>query len=451
MTDMTADIVDTLHQPVLVLDDDLSVTVANRAFCKCFDVSEEETVGRPLYALGDNQWDIAELHTLLADILGKNTKVTNYRVEHDFGSIGRRVMLLNGRRLWRDHGNGWILLAISDITDRERMESELIARAELSEKLFDSIREAVLVLDPDLRVRSANQPFYDLFGVPREESEGKPVYELGNRQWDIPALRQALEQVLPRQHRFDDFEVSHDFAVVGHRTMILNGRRLDNPPRILLAIRDVTEERRMEADQTVMIGELQHRVKNLLSNIQAIAHSTLRGSKTLEEFKSAYFGRIMSLARAQDLLMRGASDYVSLEEIVRIELEAHGLEADGKLSIDGEAVPLTRRETQAVSMLLHELATNAVKYGAYANPEGVIAISWRIDRSDPADCLVFDWRETGVPIETPPAYTGFGTDLIKHGVSYMLGGTSDLEFTSHGLVCMVSFPISQAGSEKRAL
>ncbi|RWA94388.1 MAG: PAS domain-containing protein, partial [Mesorhizobium sp.] len=148
--------------------------------------------------------------------------------------------------------------------------------------MIDSIREALLVLDWDLKVVRANQPFYDAFQVSPADTKGRLIYELGNRQWDIPRLRELLENVLPDNNAFDDVEVEHDFEHVGRRIMLINGRRLDHLDLILLAIRDVTEQRRMEKERETRVGELHHRIKNVLTTVDALVRRTLRDSGSLE-------------------------------------------------------------------------------------------------------------------------------------------------------------------------
>lgn len=250
MTDHDAsfanDILATIGLPVLALDADLRVEVANEAFLRAFQVSRDETIGHLIYDLGNRQWDIPDLRRLLEEVLEQENWVTDYRVEHVFEHIGRRVMLLNARRIQRADATESILLAITDDTEREQLRHELEGRIEFADKLIDSVREALLILHWDLRVHSANRPFYDLFGVDRAETEGRLIYELGNRQWDIPELRCLLEDILPREQSFDDYEIEHEFQRIGRRVMLLNGRRLNHLNLIVLAIRDITGLRELE-------------------------------------------------------------------------------------------------------------------------------------------------------------------------------------------------------------
>jgi PAS domain S-box-containing protein len=121
---------------------------------------------------------------------------------------------------------------------------------EYSESIVDTVREPLIVLDEDLRVVTASRSFYDFFKVNPEETVGKLIYTLGNKQWDIPKLRELLENILPNQATFDDYEVEHDFPGIGKRTMLLNARRIPDPPAklkvILLAIEDITRRKQIE-------------------------------------------------------------------------------------------------------------------------------------------------------------------------------------------------------------
>lgn len=249
---LSSAILETVRLPLLALDSALRVEAANEAFLSQFRVDREETVGRLIYDLGNGQWDIPELRHLLCDILPERRTVTDYRVEHEFERIGRRIMHVSARRIERGDEADMILIAISDETERESLKAELVGRIEMADKLIDSVREGLLVLDPDLHVRSASASFYETFGVDRAETEGRLIYHLGNGQWDIPELRELLEDVLPRDRSFDDYEVSHSFQGLGPRVMLLNGRRLDHQDLILLAIRDITEHRENTARLTAV-------------------------------------------------------------------------------------------------------------------------------------------------------------------------------------------------------
>jgi len=258
-------IINTIREPLIALDQDLRVVTASRSFYEVFKVNPKETVGQLIYDLGNKQWNIPKLRELLETILPQKATFDNYEVEHDFATIGRRIMLLNARQIQRVLGKERvILLAIEDITERREIENGLErARKELeaikisedeareySESIINTVREPLIVLDQDLRVVTASRSFYEVFKVNPKETVGQLIYDLGNKQWNIPKLRELLETILPQKATFDNYEVEHDFATIGRRIMLLNARQiqrvLGKERIILLAIEDITERREIE-------------------------------------------------------------------------------------------------------------------------------------------------------------------------------------------------------------
>jgi PAS domain S-box-containing protein len=127
------------------------------------------------------------------------------------------------------------------MTERKQLEAQLQAAKVYAESIVDTVREPLVVLEPSLRVKSANRSFYQQFGVQPEATEGRLIYELENQQWNLPELRRLLEEVLPQNSAFNDFMIEHEVAGRGRRTLLLNARRLDEVSLILLAIEDITE------------------------------------------------------------------------------------------------------------------------------------------------------------------------------------------------------------------
>lgn len=148
---------------------------------------------------------------------------------------------------------------------------------------------------------SANPAFYATFQVTPEETEGRRLPELGNRQWAIPELQQRLMRVLPESTELVDFEIEHEFERIGQRTMLLHARPLDDAQLILLGMVDLTERRRSERE--LLMRELSHRVKNILAVVQALATQTDH-SHSVEEFRDTFVGRLAALARAQPAARR---------------------------------------------------------------------------------------------------------------------------------------------------
>jgi diguanylate cyclase (GGDEF)-like protein/PAS domain S-box-containing protein len=248
--DYAAEIVDTVRESLLVLDGNLRVISANRSFCRTFKVTPEETKGQSFYSLGSGQWDILKLQELMETLLQRNPTIEAYEVECDFPLIGRRVMCLNARKIHRKGQQAQtILLAIEDITDRKEVEQQTQKARVYAENIVETVREPLLILDREFRVVSANRSFYSTFQVTRDETENKPIYELGDKQWDIPALH-LLEQTISTHNEVRDVEVTHYFPRIGYKTMLLNARKIleqaGQRQLILLAIEDITARKRAE-------------------------------------------------------------------------------------------------------------------------------------------------------------------------------------------------------------
>ena len=317
-------VINTVREPLIALDQDLRVVTVSRSFYDFFKVKPEETMGQLIYDLGNKQWDIPKLRELLENILPEKTAFDNYEVEHDFASIGRRTMLLNARQIEQAMGKERIiLLAIEDISERKKIEAGLektrkelaiikIAADEVSEyaeSIINTVREPLIALDQDLRVVSVSRSFYDFFRVKPEETMGQLIYDLGNKQWDIPKLRELLETILPEKTSFDNYEVEHDFATIGRRTMLLNARQIEQMEGkeriILLAIEDITERKHAEAiieaslaEKVTLLKEVHHRVKNNMQVISSLLRLQARKFKDrdLAEILIDSQNRITSMA-----------------------------------------------------------------------------------------------------------------------------------------------------------
>jgi PAS domain S-box-containing protein len=204
------------------------------------------------------------------------------------------------------------------------------------------------------------------------------------------------------------------------------------PVAIAGASRDLTERKQAEEFQRMLLDELNHRVKNTFATIQAIAAHTLRSASDLPSAREALDQRIVSMAKAHDLLNAHSWTGAKLDEVVARALDAF---PPAQVTVSGEAVDISSRQTLALSLALHELATNATKYGALSCPQGRVSVEWTVDEQS----LHVVWEESDGPVVTPPATTGFGSRLLKQ-LAHDLGGTIDLDHLPAGVRCAINAP-----------
>jgi two-component sensor histidine kinase len=202
---------------------------------------------------------------------------------------------------------------------------------------------------------------------------------------------------------------------------------------------DVTERRKAEDHKNLLIAELDHRVKNVLACVAAVAQRSRESSKSADDFLDVLNGRINALANTHALLSRSRWEGVNVAELVRTELAFCAQK--GSASIDGPDVELASDAVQPVAMVLHELATNATKYGALSNGHGRISVRWRRPSSGRASGkLVLEWRETGAARHVAPVAAGYGMSVIRDLIPYELGGTVDYQLGREGAECRLEIP-----------
>ena len=225
------------------------------------------------------------------------------------------------------------------------------------------------------------------------------------------------------------------------------GRVLDRQPngkahRVINVATDITERKAAERHQRFLLEELSHRSKNLLTVVQSIADQSLRNSNDQKDFQNRFNGRLRSIAASNDLLARGDWHGSSLRELIEFQLAPFVDLSSSQLEIRGPEVNLASDASQAIGLVLHELATNAVKHGALSSSRGQLCISWTADQASNAAGLKLDWRERGGPLVTTPKQKGFGHVVIKSMIEQAVRGSVELNFAEEGLHWSLQAPAS---------
>ncbi|WP_426954455.1 CheR family methyltransferase [Muricoccus radiodurans] len=219
-----------------------------------------------------------------------------------------------------------------------------------------------------------------------------------------------------------------------------SGARHDG--KLMGVTQDVDERRRAAAQQSLLMAELQHRVKNILAVVRSLTSRSLQDAVSLEEFGAHFSGRIDALARTQSLLANRGAGGIRLDELVREELAASLGRESGQVVVEGPAILLKDKAAEAFTLAVHELTTNAIKHGALSRADASVTVRWRVTSNNGGGWLVLEWSENGVPLsDLPPARHGFGRKLIERGLPYDLGADTTLEFTPDGVRCTVELPL----------
>jgi PAS domain S-box-containing protein len=328
-----------------------------------------------------------------------------------------------------------------DITERKRSE-EIAQEFALIVECCD---DAVLSKDLNGIIKTWNKGAERLFGYTAEETIGRPVTML------IPADRQNEEpgilQRLRRGERIDHYETVRRRKDGGMIDISLTVSPIKNSAgRIIGAskiARDITERKRSQEHIALLAREVDHRSKNLLALVQATVHLT-KGN-TAQELKAAIEGRIQALANAHSLLSQSRWAGADLSSLVTEELAPYCQDGKSRVRIEGPRLALEPNTAQSMAVAVHELTTNAVKYGALSVPTGHVLVEW----SCAADgAFTFRWTEEGGPRVEVPAHRGFGTRVLERLVRGPLNGDVRYDWRAEGVVCEITAPeLPRPGSD----
>ena len=314
--------------------------------------------------------------------------------------------------------------------------SKLVDRLVLQQRnirvLLESAPNGFVLVDERGTIKMVNASAEKLFGYSREELVGK----------DVEAL--VPEQHIPEHRKVRaSYQEKPEVRLMG-LGRDLSGRRKDgsefpveiglNPvgrdggPAVLATVMDISARKRAEESQRLVIGEMKHRTRNLLTIVQAIIATTLKDSQTVAEAGYVLNGRILALSQAFLLLADATWEGASLAKI----LSGHSILDSERVTVDGCEISVTPRAAQQFAMIIHELATNALKYGALSSPDGRISISGKIDRHDGGGSFVFSWQESGGPRVSPPTRRGFGSTILLDAAQQF--GSVTMDYAPEGLI-----------------
>jgi PAS domain S-box-containing protein len=336
----------------------------------------------------------------------------------------------------------------ADLIERVQVETALREseqRLQWLGSIVESSHDAIISKDLRGIITTWNRAAELLFGYTSEEVIGQPITIL------IPPERHGEElSILKRTscgERIENYETVRrrkDGSSVDVSLTISPVRNAEG--KIVGAskiARDITMRKRADAREAMLMAELDHRVKNILAQVVGVAKSTRQDSRSVDEFLRSLDGRIQSMAATHMLLSQSGWHGVGVDPLVRSQLAPYA--TDSNMTISGPDVILGAAEVQALTRVLHELATNAAKYGALSIPSGRVLVSWKRGTTGKATNLTLEWHEFGGPPPVPSKIqASYGTNLIRDLIPHELGGTTDLVFAADGVNCRMEFPIREA-------
>lgn len=314
------------------------------------------------------------------------------------------------------------------------------------EAMLESVSDCFYALDTQWRYVIFNRAAEEYFNTTRDRMLGKVIWNVFPQGLGTPfeaALRAAMDQGVSTT--FETSSAMRPDRVVELRIAPMRGGG------VALSMSDITERRQGERLRKLLVSELNHRVKNSLATVQAIAAQSLKGADVSDAARERFMARLMALARANDLLV--AEDW-SGADMAGVAAQVSSPYADPndpeRFVVSGPPIWLKPHLATAMSLALHELATNAAKYGALSTPAGRVTLSWEVAGEPAARRFVMGWRETAGPAVRPPKRTGFGTRLIERGLRTEMGADISMVYAPGGLIFTLDAPINDALREGEA-
>lgn len=375
---------------------------------------------------------------------GAGTWAGEYRFRRADGSYAH---VIDRALIVREKGAATrIVGSLLDVSDRRRAEAALWESEERLREFGEASSDILWIRDAaNGRLKYASPALAQVYGFTPGDVPGSDSLD----HWAAFVLREDREATLANFERVRRGErVTHEFRVVRPDGTIRWLRDKDFPlldddgrvQAIAGVSRDVTDEKRASERQALLVAELQHRVRNILAMIGSVARRIARGSETVSDYSAHFESIVASMARTQALLTRSPGAGVDLAQLVLDEVKAHTA-LDGQLVCEGPTVLLSSKAAEVLTLTIHELATNSVKYGALSGRKGRLHLSWSAAPEDGTLWLRLVWTETGITPPERPRREGFGTELVTRRVPFELGGRGAMAFSDDRLTATIDFPL----------
>ncbi|MCQ0989357.1 sensor histidine kinase [Jiella marina] len=450
---MAPDLLDIIGDGVVSTDQSGRILIFNRAAEEIFGFAAEEVLGRPVEVLMPDRFHAGHIRHVRT--LASSASFATRLMGHRRSVMGRRR---NGEEFPLEatlsrsvlDGAPILTVVIRDVTERRRQEAELAASRQV---LADAERRLRLALEAgSMGVwewhRATDRLDADplarrLWGLP----ETGPLRRADLDHGSAAGLGTAVDRVAEEGGE-TELELQTTQADGSRRWVLIKGAVFTpdtaDAATIVGVTFDVTERATAEEQRRLIIGELDHRMKNLLAMINAIIAMSGSQGMSLPDYKRALLARMGALSQTHNLLVAGHWTGTTLQDLIAGEMGAYGYPEGDRVVVSGPDVPLGPGLGLAMGLALHELATNAAKYGALSASGGRVTMDWSLRAGRGETRLAFEWRESGGPPVEPPTRRGFGSVLIER-MMRLRGAEVAIDYAPEGLCCRIDLPVGDVG------
>ena len=447
LADLTP-VLETALDAVVVMREDGVVAGWNAIAEEIFEWRREEAIGAQLsdliiparYREAHHRGLDTYLETGEGPVLDRHIEISALRRSGEEFPIELSITPTNvsGERLF--------LGFLRDISARKVAEAALKESEARLAATYNHALVGIAEIDREGRVLRANDQYTVMTGYTLAELRTKTIFEITHPA-DIATDRALVEDQwngIREGYTIEKRYIRQDGGVMWVEVAASLVRSEDGSGAYGVRIlRDVTDKKKAEEQQRLLLHELNHRVKNTLTIVQGLAHQTFKGSTVPAQLLRSFDGRLAALAAAHNLLMKQTWEATPISIAAEAALRPFET-GEQRISLAGPAVLLTPSATVTLTLALHELATNAAKYGALSNESGKIDIQWATE----AEMLTILWRERQGPLVSEPKSSGFGTRLLEGAVARDLGGTVEIDFQPSGVVCAISAQLPRVAPDQ---
>jgi PAS domain S-box-containing protein len=419
----------------------------NETACAITGYPREELLGLNVFDLTHPEDQTVDQSSFADQVASSTSYVVEKRLRR---KDGRWISVSVASSTVRDSGGRFLygIRVMQDITARKRAEEMVRESESRLRQVLEALPTAVYTTDAIGRVNFFNQAAVDLSGrVPIPDSDEWCVtWRLYRADGSYLPPDQCPMAVALRENRAIRGEEliaerpdGTRAVIVPHPTPLHDASgELIGAVNMLL---DITERKRAEERQKALIDELNHRVKNTLATVQSLAAQTLRGAGVAAQARDAFGARLFALSRTHDQLSRAGWESADFKSILDDVFAPYRTESSERVLLEGRPTRLAPQRALLLAMVMHELATNAVKYGALSVPAGKLRVAWHVTNTDGGQKLLIDWEESGGPPVKPPQRRGFGSRLAERAIEQELGGSARIEFAPSGVRCHFEIPL----------